>query len=475
MSTKRDSGDWTSQRRLYSVRERLSGFVRRGAGLAKKTTTSMIGEPRHERESVDESPKAFPRVQVQDFGTSSLEIDLQSLEAFRTEPRSEKKVEHPKPPTASSTTPIADMFARKATTIAPPTVTKTSLNKSSPSLISSPVDKPSKKVPAEGRQPSIAPSHKTHAPSPAANVTIISSGYAQPHIPKPWPPPEPARVVEPIRIQLSTTSEVKQPSRVQLREPRRGALVSSGPAPITTPEPINRPRRKAIAEKQLLPQNAEKRHSTPTTVHSLTTVPKSLPVETLQTDRRRSWQPAQTSVPSGPSTPSAPPSASAPWRDFPNRRVSTRLGTDRLRWIRELEEGKKNKSTINGDLPVLKTMQGSVADKLARFESKQQQQQLAPIARSNSTRSRTSSIADTFTSYGAVTTTRSSLDSHRTSSVFSHYDDSFREKMELITGNANRKAEDANEEKPALIRVTSTFVSVEKRNKKACIGKPMEV
>ncbi|GKT95359.1 hypothetical protein Ct61P_13209 [Colletotrichum tofieldiae] len=122
-------------------------------------------------------------------------------------------------------------------------------------------------------------------------------------------------------------------------------------------------------------------------------------------------------------------------------------------------------------------MQGGVADKLAKFESKQQQQQQqqVPLTRSNSTRSRTSSVADTFSSFGGMATTRSSLDSHRTSSVFSHYDDSFREKMELITGNANRMAADENEEKPALTRVTSTFVSVERRYRQACVDKAQAV
>ncbi|KZL84242.1 hypothetical protein CI238_09922 [Colletotrichum incanum] len=476
MSSKRKSGDWADPRRLPSVREKLSGFVRRGRGLAKKTTLSVLGEPRHERASLDESHKVLPRVQVQDFGTSSLDIDLQTLEAFRIAPQPEKEPEQQKPQRTSSTTPIADMFTRKATTIVPATVNDSSLRESSPSLKASSVNKPGR-VPAEERRPGLASSHTAHVSSSAVNVTIINSSHTQSHT-RPWPPPETPRAVLPIRTQVPTTSDSKQPNRAQLREPRRVAFVPSSPAPITMPEPITRPRQTAdaVVRPQRLPQNAGKRHSTPTAMPSLATVPNSLPAEDTRTDRRRSWQPAPTSRPSGMPTPSAPPSASAPWRGLPNRRASARLGTDRLGWIRELEEGKKNRSTISGDLPVLRTMQGGVADKLARFESKQQQQQQqAPLTRSNSTRSRTSSVADTFSSIGGMATTRSSLDSHRTSSVFSHYDDSFREKMELITGNANRMAADDNEEKPALTRVTSTFVSVERRYRQACVDKAQAV
>ncbi|KZL76509.1 hypothetical protein CT0861_05719 [Colletotrichum tofieldiae] len=494
MSSKRKSGDWTDPRRLPSVREKLSGFVRRGRGLAKKTTMSVLGEPRHERASFDESQKVLPRVQVQDFGTSCLDIDLLSLEAFRIAPQSEEEAvqqKPEKPQRTSSTTPIADMFARRATTVAPATVNDSSLQRSSPSiresspslqkpspsLNASSVNKPDR-VLAEERRPGFASSHTTHVSSPAVNVTIINSSHAQSHT-RPWPPPETPRAVVPIRTQVPTTSDSKQPNGAQPRESRRVAFVPSSPAPVTTPEPTTRPRQTVdtVARPQRLPQNAEKRHSTPTAMSSLTAAPNPQPAEEVQTDRRRSWQPAPTSRPSGTTTPSAPPSASAPWRGLPNRRTSARIGTDRLGWIREIEEGKKNRLTISGDLPVLRTMQGGVADKLAKFESKQQQQQQqqVPLTRSNSTRSRTSSVADTFSSFGGMATTRSSLDSHRTSSVFSHYDDSFREKMELITGNANRMAADENEEKPALTRVTSTFVSVERRYRQACVDKAQAV
>ncbi|KAI8167043.1 hypothetical protein K4K50_007283 [Colletotrichum sp. SAR 10_71] len=472
MATKRDSGEWAGPRRLPSVREKLSGFVKRGRGLAKKSTLSLIGE-RSQRPSLDESQKALPRVEVQAFGTSSLEIDLTSLEAFRDVPMPppQKKPEQQQPPpTTSSTTPIADMFSAKRTPLTEPSPANNySLNKSSPSLI----DALKKSTRAEDRRSSMASSQAAQTSDPATNVTVINLTHSVPHTAKPWPPPEKPRTAAPNRLQANKASDSKQPGRIQLREPRRAAFVPSGPAAINMP-PMSRPRLNADIASEIV----EKRYSTPPTgLSSLGAAPTSVPAETIRSDRRRSWQPAPTSVPSGSSTPtsvpsgsstpSAPPSASAPWRNgLGNRRISPRLATDRLAWIKELEEGKK-KTSINGDLPVLKSVQGSVADKLARFEQKQQQQQLAPLTRSNSTRSRNSSVADTtFSSYGGAATSRSSLDSHRASSVFSHYDDTFREKMELVAG---RKGDEEADEKPALQKVTTSFVSIGKKDKQATV------
>ncbi|KAK2058031.1 hypothetical protein LY76DRAFT_616778 [Colletotrichum caudatum] len=515
MSSKRDSSDWTSLRRLPSVREKLSSsFVRLGRGLSRKKTMSTLGEhPDERRPSMDASSikSGFPRVQVQDFGTSTLDIDLQALEAFRSvaqpppppqhqsRTRQDKGAQKQKPPpTTSSTTPIADMFSAKRSSILEPKsgnasprtkpsshakspLANSSLANSSssspsddkPSLAKSPVTtkpSPSPNVAslinkagraADGRRPGRGSSQQRAAPPPGPVVTIISSDHAQPQPAKPWPPPMNPRASAPIRTRVLTT-DARQPGRLQLGEPPRGGGGGGAAA-------------------------ADKRHSTP----------GSLSVGTARTDhQRRSWQQAP---PSGTSTPSGPPSASALWRNAVDRQTSARLATDRLSWIRELEQGGKNRQTISSDLGVLKTVRGSVADKLAKFESKQQQQLLLqkqqPLTRSSSTRSRPSSIADTFTSYGGATTTRSSLDSHRPSSVFSHYDDSFREKMEFIAGGANRKTDEdgngnsnsnngsnnssssnCNEEKPAaLMRVTSAFVSVDKGYGPACVDKPQEV
>ncbi|KAK1707528.1 hypothetical protein CaCOL14_011544 [Colletotrichum acutatum] len=501
----RNNEEWKGPRRLPSVKEKLSSFVRRGREKAKKTTLSVLGESRQERPSLDESMKALPRVQVSDFGTSSLEIDLQSLEAFRIAPsqpaRSTEQAKQVKKTSSrtSTMTPIADMFARRATTAALSTVDMRTLNKSSPSLLTSVASS----KPAEARRPGQAPSMSSRstvvataaAPSTASSVIIInnsSTGQPQSHTSKPWPPPEtPRTAAAPIRTQSSTasTSTSNQPNKLPLREPPRRAAfvpayVPSRAAPIVTPvEPVIRPHHQnsdTVARQQRLQHNTEKRHSNPSGMPSSSTTTTTAPApnklllaEIVNTDRRRSWQPAPTSVPSAAGTPtsSGPPSASAPWRGrdldgSSSKRASSRIASDRLAWIRELEEGKKKKSTINGDLPVLRNMQGSVADKLAKFEQQKQQQQIQqiPLTRSNSTRSRISSVADTtFSSYNGPATARSSLDTCRTSSVFSHYDDSFREKMEIITGAANKTADEENEEKPALNKVTATFVPIEKK------------
>ncbi|KAK1517972.1 uncharacterized protein CCOS01_12229 [Colletotrichum costaricense] len=503
----RNNDEWKGPRRLPSVKEKLSSFVRRGREKAKKTTLSVLGESRQERPSLDESMKALPRVQVSDFGTSSLEIDLQSLEAFRIAPSqpargAEQAKQVKKTSSRTSTmTPIADMFARKATTAALSTVDMRTLNKSSPSLLTSVASS----KPAEARRPGQAPSMSSRstvvataaAPSTASSVIIInnnsSTGQPQSHTSKPWPPPEtPRTAAAPIRTQFSTasTSTSNQANKLPLHEPPRRAAfvpayVPSRAAPIVTPVgPVIRPHHQnadTVARQQRLQHNTEKRHSNPSGMPSSSTTTTTAPApnklllaEITNTDRRRSWQPAPTSVPSAAGTPtsSGPPSASAPWRGrdldgSSSKRASSRIASDRLAWIRELEEGKKKKSTINGDLPVLRNMQGSVADKLAKFEQQKQQQQMQqqiPLTRSNSTRSRISSVADTtFSSYNGPATARSSLDTCRTSSVFSHYDDSFREKMEIITGAANKTADEENEEKPALTKVTATFVPIEKK------------
>ncbi|KDN65741.1 hypothetical protein CSUB01_11233 [Colletotrichum sublineola] len=501
MSSKRDSCDRSGLRRLPSVREKLSSsFVRLGRGLSRKKTMSTLGEHPDERPSMDDSIKSgFPRVQVQDFGTSTLDIDLQALEAFRNVPQSprtrpEKGAQKQKPPptsSSSSTTPIADMFSRRSSILEPTSgnastsrtkpshaksplanssvvdksslaakslATKPSPDKSSPSLDASSGNKAGRAAAAaDGRRPSRATNSRAGAngSGPVVSVTIISSDHAQPQPAKPWPPPETPRASAPIRTRVLTTSDARQPGKLQLREPPRAAYAPSSVGPIAGYRPQVGA---AVAE-------ADKRHSTPSTTPLTIATPGSLSVVNTRTDRRRSWQQAP---PSGTSTPSGPPSASAPWRNVVDRQTSARLASDRLSWIRELEQGKKNKPTISSDLPVLKTVQGSVADKLAKFESKQQQlqiQQLPPLTRSNSTRSRPPSIADTYSSIGGMATTRSSLDSHRTSSVFSHYDDSFREKMEFIAGNANRKGDEDGEEKPALTRITAAFVPVDANRK----------
>ncbi|KAL8397898.1 hypothetical protein RB594_004560 [Gaeumannomyces avenae] len=536
MFSKRKSVDWTSQRQSSpSFREKLSGFVRLGHGLARKPTLSLLRQSsRAERPSMDELPAAaLPQVQMKDFGTSRLEIDLQSLEAFRDltpqgkdqqqqqqQSASGGKPGSPKKPNgpvskAATTTPIAEMFSSRRSAIFSTASTVVgvvpSLAKSSPALVVElPADKPGRvtvdeRAPTATRASSIrsrapadtiilvpadmgscrsrAPSRAKHgASSSIVTVEIIDSSQGQTHTPRPWPPPEPE------------TPASRAPSRSQPREPRRAAWAPStaGPPaastePIVISGPMVRSRQNSLATAaglQSRPGTADKRHSTPaalppsltiSTAHgpqgALSVADSSVPPER----RRRSWQPASVA---GTPRSSGPPSASAPWQRLEAaRRPSARLDSNRLAWLRDLEGGRKTPSGgVNSDLPVLKKVQGSVADKLARFESKGQPAQaqtqsgtplaqMVPLSRSNSTRSRTSSVADTFistslTGGGAPTTARSSLDSHRASSVFSHYDESFREKMERLTANATQKVEDQG--KPDTTKIASTFVAVDR-------------
>lgn len=223
-------------------------------------------------------------------------------------------------------------------------------------------------------------------------------------------------------------------------------------------------------------------------------------------DRIQTWQKSVTSAPTSAASSSTssltlgggvPSQAAAP---AATRRVAGRGGVmgNRLAWIRELEE-KKSNGNVNRDLPVLKKQAGSVSDKLAMFESKQGRaaspaSRLPPLARSNSTTSRLSSVGleSASSAYGgdAAATPRTSLDtvrsSHRASSVMSYYDDTFREKMESIViatadkdksddgkdksddGKAESNDKDKPEESQEKQRVTAQFVPVK-------VEKPEEV
>jgi hypothetical protein len=129
----------------------------------------------------------------------------------------------------------------------------------------------------------------------------------------------------------------------------------------------------------------------------------------------------------------------------PARRVSPIGGvtSNRLAWIRELEEKKSGK--VNDEPHGIKNSGGSVADKLAMFESKKTASapplRLPPMSRSNSTsRSSAAGVESVFSTSSNVATvsSRTSTDTarsnHRSSSVMSYYDESFFKKMESVVG-----------------------------------------
>jgi len=166
-------------------------------------------------------------------------------------------------------------------------------------------------------------------------------------------------------------------------------------------------------------------------------------------ERRLSLQPA---------SPAAIPPASPSTQTLLSR-TSTRL-SDRLAWIRELEE-EKNISTNPGRDFVLKNVQGGVADKLAKFEGKQVN---GVLTRTNSSISRVSSV-DAFgieSSQVSIKSRASTVDtSNRASSVFTNFDESFRGKMETLAGTlADRTQEESSGKEKLPSKITSKFIPV---------------
>ncbi|CAF3527436.1 hypothetical protein QX201_012216 [Fusarium graminearum] len=134
--------------------------------------------------------------------------------------------------------------------------------------------------------------------------------------------------------------------------------------------------------------------------------------------------------------------------------------SDRLSWIKNLEE--KNNDRPNKDLAQLPKRAGTVSDKLAMFERKNmsgtanKQHLLAPTRTYSSSHSSTHSSSynsargreSIFStdSNANVSSTRTSIDTtHRTSSVMSYYDDTFRQKLESLVGQEAAAAAEEEE------------------------------
>ncbi|KAG5746923.1 hypothetical protein H9Q69_002195 [Fusarium xylarioides] len=125
--------------------------------------------------------------------------------------------------------------------------------------------------------------------------------------------------------------------------------------------------------------------------------------------------------------------------------------TDRLAWMRKLEE--KDTTKPNNDLTVLQKRAGSVSDKLAMFEKKNlsvtssTSKRLQLPARNTSSQYSASVRESIFSADGSAyaPSPRTSMDTARTSSVMSYYDDSFREKLESIVGQEPEASKQAEE------------------------------
>lgn len=136
-----------------------------------------------------------------------------------------------------------------------------------------------------------------------------------------------------------------------------------------------------------------------------------------------------------------------------SRAPSKRPGalTDRLAWMRKLEE--KDTTKPNNDLTALQKRAGSVSDKLAMFEKKNLSvtssttKRLQLPARNTSSQYSASVRESIFSADGSAyaPSPRTSMDTARTSSVMSYYDDSFREKLESIVGQEPEAIKSAEE------------------------------
>ncbi|KAF4338323.1 hypothetical protein FBEOM_7788 [Fusarium beomiforme] len=207
---------------------------------------------------------------------------------------------------------------------------------------------------------------------------------------------------------------------------------------ITSPSVKESPRLTAAREAQLAMPPPPR----PSSTVANETVPTSSPAK-LQIPRNgQAALKRPTNL--GPPASKSPGPASTDTADSPllARANSKRPGalSDRLAWIKKLEE--KDTAKPNNDLTVLQKRAGSVSDKLAMFEKRNlsvtsaSSKRLQAPARNPSSQYSASVRESIFSADGSAyaPSPRTSMDTARTSSVMSYYDDSFREKLESIVG-----------------------------------------
>ena len=204
--------------------------------------------------------------------------------------------------------------------------------------------------------------------------------------------------------------------------------------------------------------NSNKRHSMPPSISNELVNRRSVADIRESSAQRSVSSPLERRFSLQPAPPVAAPPASSSTQVL-LKRTSARL-SDRLEWIRELEEGRSS-SKNPGRECVLKNIQGGVADKLAKFEGKQLH---GNLTRTNSTVSRISSV-DAYgvdSSHVSIMSRASTVDtSNRASSVFTNFDESFRGKMEMLAGTLADKTQEESSGKEKLpAKVTSKFVPV---------------
>lgn len=440
----------TTSKGLPKFKEKLSNLVRQTSlrGYAKKSGKPAIEaapELAPQKERVKRRDEAPQPVKTEDELLGDLVLgdfkpfnfDFETLESFRLSEGwlDSQKKEQP------SSTPIADTYSRSSIQIERPLDTTGRRTASRPIELPTNEARVANGVPVPVRDGSLAQRIERKPVQPKA-PEFLQTTQAKHNV------TVPSRASSLRREIVSLDEAVKAPPRHAVREVSllKPVGYSETPAALRvsrTIEQLNSNKRYSMPTS--LPSELGNRRSVADIKDSLASTSTSNPQ-----DRRLSLQPASPASVTSALSSSQPPLA---------RRASSRLASDRLAWIKELEEGKNGNKNPGRDF-VLKNLQGGVADKLAKFEGKQL---TGGLTRTNSTISRMSS-ADAYgieSSYESIMTRTSTVDtSNRASSVLTNFDDSFREKMETLAGNLASKAneESGNDEKPH--RMTSKFVPV---------------
>jgi hypothetical protein len=441
-----NKGKPMSSKGFPNLKKRLSTLVQETPfrGFAKKSITPT---PNAQPQSVlKERPKGKNNVPAKvresllddtvlgDF--KPFDIDLSTLESFRL---SENQIDV-QCQDQSSSTPIADNFIRNSSQTERPPQSQHEQFESNPVTL---------------------PKFETRAESAllgrvSIDVKISRDETRNFQTQKPLnvqPQPDQHKEVEPSRthvIQSQSTNPSEKTKIPTKHEVKAVSLLK----PVDSSEHTTS-RNLAQTIERL---NSNKRHSMPPSIpselanrRSVADIKDSLAHRSVSSpqERRLSLQPA---------SPVAIPSASPSILALPSR-TSTRL-SDRLTWIRELEEGNNNSNNPGRDF-VLKNVQGGVADKLAKFEGKQLN---GSLTRTNSTISRISSV-DAYgieSSHVSIKSRASTVDtSNRASSVFTNFDESFRGKMEMLAGAfADRTQEESAGREKSSSRVSSKFIPV---------------
>ncbi|KAI0475594.1 hypothetical protein GGR56DRAFT_695352 [Xylariaceae sp. FL0804] len=497
-----------------NLAQKLTGFMRHGSTRSKQAQPSDQVEHgpassvfRAKRQK--NAPAQHQQQPQQQLGQlQRLEVDLKAVEAYRLsdgwlEPEKpkpapeekKKEEEEPAPAPENTATPIAAMFAkRSASTIrllGPESPVRSEFsNRDSgagrPYSWAEPVGRSSADLTSNHDAQSVVSILDRGRPIEAAQFGTDDVSGKPKSTRNASHESATSAATEPAAPPKGASSSMGPPSRAGSTRSATGAAarahLRSREFLQETPGAANRHSMyAAVPQSPSQPQPPNHLATAARTAHA----PRS--ASAMPLGRIEAWQKGVNPTASNSSAPSQPPFAAG------LRKTSGLAGSNRLAWIRELEE--KKSGGLGKDVEVLKRQSGSVSDKLAMFEGKGRgggggtgasTPRLGPLtlSRSNSTTSRfsaagldSSSGGATGGGPGAASTPRTSIDtvrssSHRASSVMDNYDDSFRERLEGIASTVPPPEEDEEEKKKTTRRVTAQFVSVQppSRKKRASVS-----